>query len=66
MILKEVDKRNSCASVIVKYSILKQTFSNWLKNKKQIYEAVDSNLSKEETPIFRALANENLDEAYYT
>ena len=42
-ILKEVDKGNSCAFVAKKRSIPKQTLSNWLKKKKQIYESVDSN-----------------------
>ena len=41
-ILKEVDKDSSFPSVAV---ISKQTLSNWIKKKKQIYESVDSNSS---------------------
>ena len=52
-ILKEVDKGNSCAFVAKKHSIPKQTLSNWLKKKKQIYESVVSNSSTMKRPQFR-------------
>ena len=50
-ILKEVDKGSSCASVAAKYSTPKQTLSNWIKKKKQIYESVDSNSSAKKSQI---------------
>ena len=65
-ILKEVDKGNSCASVATKYSIPKQTLSNWLKKKQKIYEAVDSNSATKKRQRLRASPYENLDKACYT
>ena len=44
-ILKEIDKGNSYSSTAVKYGIPKQTVSNWIKKKKEIYETIDSNFS---------------------
>ena len=64
-ILREVDKDISCASVAKKHNIPKQTLSNWLKKKKQIYESVDSNSSTMKRQRFRGSPYENLDEACY-
>lgn len=64
-ILKEVDKGNSCAAVAREYNIPKQTLSNWMKNKKKIYEAVDSNSSTAKRQRFRGSLYENIDEACY-
>ena len=64
-ILKEVDKGNSCAFVPKKHNIPKQTLSNWLKKKKQIYESVDSNSSTMKRQRFRGLPYENINEACY-
>ena len=64
-ILKEVDKGNSCAFVAKKHNIPKQTLSNWLKKKKQIYESVDSNLSTMKRQRFRGSPYENINEACY-
>ena len=64
-ILKEVDKGNSCAFVAKKHNIPKQTLSNWLKKKKQIYESVDSNSSTMKRQRFRGSPYENIDEACY-
>ena len=64
-IFKEVDKVNSCASVAKKQNISKQTLSNWLKKKNQIYESVDSNPSTMKRQRFRVSSYENLDEACY-
>ena len=52
-ILKEIDKGNSCAFVAKKHNIPKQTLSNWLKKKKQIYESVDSNSTTKKRQRFR-------------
>jgi len=65
IILKEVDKGNSCASVAMKHNIPKQTLSNWLKKKKQIYESVDSNSTRKKRQRFRGSPYENIDEACY-
>jgi len=65
-ILKEVDKGNSAASIAKKYSIPKQTLSNWLKNKERIYEAVDSNSPTQKRHRLRASPYENLDKACNT
>ena len=43
VILKEIDKGKSLTSVALKHGMSKQTVSNWVKQKKKIYEAVDSN-----------------------
>ena len=64
-ILKEVDGGNSSASIARKYNIAKQTLSNWQKNKKLIYEAVDSNSSTAKRQRFRGSPFENIDEACY-
>ena len=64
-ILKEVDKGNSCAFVAKKHNIPKQTLSNWLKKKKQIYESVDSNSSTMKRQQFRGSSYENIDEVCY-
>ena len=48
-ILKEIDKGNSCAFVAKKHNVPKQTLSNWLKKKKQIYESVNKNNEKTST-----------------
>ena len=64
-ILKEVDKGNSCAFVTRKHNIPKQTLSNWLKKKKQIYESVDSNSSTMKRQQFGRSPYENIDEACY-
>ena len=64
-ILKEVDKGNSCAFVAKKHNILKQTLSNGLKKKKQIYESADSNLSTMKRQQSRGSPYENIDEACY-
>ena len=58
-ILKEVDKGNSCAFVAKKRNIPKQTLSNWLKKKNQIYE------SAMKRQRFRGSPYENIDEACY-
>jgi len=60
IILTEVDKGNSCASVAKKHNIPKQTLSNWLKKKKQIYESVDSNSTREKRQRFRGSPYETL------
>ena len=44
-ILKEIYKGNSLSSTAVKYGTPKQTVSNWIKKKKEIYVAIDFNLS---------------------
>ena len=41
-ILKEIDDGSSCVSVRRKYDVPKQTLSNWRRNRKQIYDAVES------------------------
>lgn len=64
-ILKEIDKGNSLSSTAVKYGIPKQTVSNWIKKKKKIYEAIDSNLSTKKRHRFKASTYENLDQACY-
>ena len=64
-ILKEVDKGNSCAFVAKKHNIPKQTLSNWLKKKKQIYESIGSNSSAMKRQRFRWWPYENIDKAYY-
>ena len=42
-ILKEIKKGESCAAVSRKHSIPKQTFSGWMKEKSNIYDAVEKN-----------------------
>ena len=64
-ILKEIDKGNSCAFVAKKHNIPKQTLSNWLKKKKQIYESVDSNSTTKKPQRFRGSPYESIDEACY-
>ena len=64
-ILKEIDKGNSCAFVAKNYYIPKQTLSNWLKKKKQIYESVDSNSTTKKRQRFRGSPYESIDEACY-
>ena len=64
-ILKEVDKGNSCAFVAKKHNIPKQTLSNWLRKKKQIYESLDSNSSTMKHQRFRGSPCENIDETFY-
>ena len=62
IILKEVDKGTSCASVAKKHNIPKQTLSNWLKKKKQIYESVDSNSTRKKrqrSEVFEVLVKPN-------
>ena len=62
----KVYEGSSCASVAAKYSIPKQTLSNWIKKKKQIYESVDSSSSAKKRHRFRASPSENLDDVCYT
>ena len=48
-----------------KKNIPRQTLSNWLKKKKQIYESVDFNSSTMKRQRFRRPLYENLDAACY-
>ena len=64
-LIKEVNIGNSCASVAKTHNIPKQTLSNWLKKKKQVYESIDSKSSTMKRQRFRGLPYENLDKTCY-
>jgi len=58
VLLKEIDKGKSLTSVALKHGMSKQTVSNWVKQKKKIYEAVDSNSStKKDIDLNRQYTN---------
>ena len=65
VILKEIDKGKSLTSVAHKHGMSKQTVSNWVKQKKKIYEAVDSNSSTKKRHRFKPSTYEHLDDACY-
>ena len=64
-ILKEIDKGKSLSSVALEHGMAKQTVSNWVKQKKKIYEAVDSNSSTKKRYRFKPSTYEYLDDACY-
>ena len=63
VILKEIDKGKSLTSVALKNGMSKQTVSNWVKQKKKIYEAVDSSPKKRHR--CKPSTYEHLDDACY-
>ena len=65
VIIKEIDKGKSLTSVALKHGMSKQTVSNWVKQKKKIYEAVDSNSSTKKRHRFKPSTYEHLDDACY-
>ena len=63
--LKEVEIRESSASISKKYGVPKQTLSGWLKEKRKIYSKVEKNKTFAKRVRLRRSPHENLDKVCY-
>ena len=56
-ILKEIDRRSSCAAVAQNDNIPKQTLSHWVKDKQKIYGLQNQILQQRNAPNDNKLIN---------
>lgn len=63
--LKEIEGGKSAISVAKKYGVAKNTVSHWIKNKAEIFKAVDENQLGKKRKRMRLSSFEDLDKAIY-